>query len=151
SVPRGMHEHHVRARARRPGYVGGDTMAYFPKDWPEYIGQAAAVRQLRIKSKSARARRKPLPHTLIHSPIPGVGKTALAMLAAQELGARIFIQTEPLTPAKVRFIFDELKDGDVLFFDEIHKQFQRGKANAEWMLAYLQRRVIPGIFGEEEA
>jgi Holliday junction DNA helicase RuvB len=126
-------------------------MTYYPCSFEDYIGQKAAVRALKIKVQSARNRGVPMGATLIHSPYAGVGKSALAELVATHLGSRLTRQTEPLKPAQVPFLFAELKPGDVLLLDEVHKQFQNGKANAEWLLAYLERNVIPTTVGERPA
>lgn len=124
---------------------------YYPTSFDDYIGQERAVHALKIKVRSARNRGALMGHTLIHSPYAGVGKGALTELVAAQLGGRLTRQTEQLKPSQVPFLFAELKTGDVLFLDECHKQFEGSKSRAEWLLAYLERGVIPTTIGEQPA
>lgn len=125
--------------------------AHYPRTWEEFIGQLKAVEQLQIRCAAAKRRNAPLDPVLIVSKVAGVGKTALARLVAMTLGGRLFIQNEPIKPRSVPFLMDELKPGDVLFFDEFHKQFEGHGRNAEWLLTFLEDGKVPTEFGLEDA
>lgn len=125
-------------------------MHYRPNDWSDYIGQAAAVYQLRVRAKAARLRGVPMGHTLIYSKIAGAGKTALAELTAQEIGTEVTSVTEPVKPNRARLLFIGMQEGDILFFDEFHKQFENGKKGAEWLLTYLIDGLVPGPTGRNQ-
>lgn len=124
---------------------------HYPDTWDEFVGQDEAKRHLRVAAKSAARRGTHLGHVLISSPIAGIGKTSLALLTAQELGAQVAIQSGPIKPNTVRYAFADLTDGDVLFLDEIHRLVSGGNKNgAEWLLHYLQDGVLLGPRGIED-
>jgi Holliday junction DNA helicase RuvB len=93
-----------------------------PQRLAEFIGQRKVKEGLRIAIDAALARREPLDHTLFHGP-PGLGKTTLAMLLARELGVNIKTTSGPVLekPGDLVGILTNLREGDILFIDEIHR------------------------------
>ena len=93
-----------------------------PTTFAQYIGQPGLVRKLEIAVKAARGRGEPMDHTLLHGP-PGLGKTTLAHVIANEMGAKVHVTNGPaLTKgADLAGILTKLAKGDVLFIDEIHR------------------------------
>ena len=93
-----------------------------PKSFDEVVGQAALLDNLKVFVKAAGARREPLDHVLFCGP-PGLGKTSLAHVIANELGAQIHVTSGPALERKgdLAGILTNLADGDVLFIDEIHR------------------------------
>jgi len=93
-----------------------------PQRLAEFIGQTKVKESLRIAIDAALARREPLDHTLFHGP-PGLGKTTLAMLMARELGVNIKTTSGPVLekPGDLVGILTNLREGDILFIDEIHR------------------------------
>src|SRR5712664_2102426 len=93
-----------------------------PKSFDEVVGQAALLDNLKVFVKAAGARREPLDHVLFCGP-PGLGKTSLAHVIANELGAQIHVTSGPALERKgdLAGILSNLADGDVLFIDEIHR------------------------------
>jgi Holliday junction DNA helicase RuvB len=93
-----------------------------PKRLAEFIGQRRIKEGLSIAIDAARARNEPLDHTLFFGP-PGLGKTTLAELMARELGVNIVTTSGPALekPADLVGPLTNLRRGDVLFIDEIHR------------------------------
>ncbi len=93
-----------------------------PQRLAEFIGQPKVKESLRIAIDAALGRREPLDHTLFHGP-PGLGKTTLAMLMARELGVNIKTTSGPVLekPGDLVGILTNLREGDLLFIDEIHR------------------------------
>ena len=93
-----------------------------PQKFAQYIGQESLIRKLRIAVEAAKARKEPVDHTLLHGP-PGLGKTTLAHVIANEVGAQVHVTNGPaLTKgADLVGILTKLSFGDVLFIDEIHR------------------------------
>lgn len=102
-----------------------------PRFLREFIGQSGVKEHMRIYIQAARTRKEPLDHVLLYGP-PGLGKTTLAAIVANELGVNIKITSGPaITHAgDVAALLTNLSPGDVLFIDEIH----RLNANAEEVL-----------------
>lgn len=119
-------------------------------DWDHFIGQRLAVEQLKIACASAKRRFQPLDHVLIAGGKPGIGKTTLAHLIAKELGVRLFKVSGKVTVNEARIVINDMRDRDILFYDEIHQAVTGGRAQAEWMLPVLQDGVIMGPLGEED-
>lgn len=88
----------------------------------DYIGQDKVKEKLDIFIKSSISRREPLDHVLLQGP-PGLGKTTLSNIIANELGVNIRVTSGPAIerPSDLASILTNLKNGDVLFIDEIHR------------------------------
>src|SRR5256714_8453897 len=93
-----------------------------PERFAQYIGQPTLIRKLKIAVEAARGRKEPVEHVLLHGP-PGLGKTTLAHVIANEMGAQVHVTSGPaLTKlADLAGILTKLADRDVLFIDEIHR------------------------------
>ncbi|MGN1166734.1 MAG: Holliday junction branch migration DNA helicase RuvB [Lachnospiraceae bacterium] len=93
-----------------------------PQMLDDYIGQEKAKETLKIYIKAAKERNEALDHVLFYGP-PGLGKTTLAGIIANEMGVNIKITSGPAIekPGEMAAILNNLQEGDVLFVDEIHR------------------------------
>ncbi|MCR5663934.1 MAG: Holliday junction branch migration DNA helicase RuvB [Oscillospiraceae bacterium] len=93
-----------------------------PRTLREYIGQKKAKENLEIFINAAKMRREPLDHVLLHGP-PGLGKTTLAAVIANEMGVNMRITSGPAIekPGDLVAMLTNLNEGDILFVDEIHR------------------------------
>ncbi len=108
-----------------PRQLHGEGMseaALRPQRMSEFVGQEKVKESLGIYIAAAIKRKEPLDHTLFYGP-PGLGKTTLALLTANELGVDIQITSGPALekPGDLVASLTNLKEGDVLFIDEIHR------------------------------
>lgn len=93
-----------------------------PRDFANYIGQERLKKNLGLAIDAARKRGEPVDHVLLYGP-PGLGKTTMASVIANEMGTQIRITSGPAVSraADLASLLTSLKDGDILFIDEIHR------------------------------
>ena len=93
-----------------------------PQELEDFTGQSEIVSNLKVFIKAAKMRGEPLDHTLFHGP-PGLGKTTLAHIIANEMGVNMKITSGPVLdrPGDLAGLLTSLESGDVLFIDEIHR------------------------------
>lgn len=99
-----------------------EIMSLRPQRLLEYVGQAELVETLKIAIEAAMQRKEPIDHVLFHGP-PGLGKTTLAYIIANEMGSNITVTSGPALEkaGDLIGILTHLEEGDVLFVDEIHR------------------------------
>lgn len=113
-----------RMRGENP-YVREDSRfedSLRPSSFDEFIGQRQCVENLKIAIQAARKRREALDHVLF-SGLPGLGKTTLARIISQEMGAPLVVTAGPVLkrPGDLAGTLTKLDDGSVLFIDEVHR------------------------------
>lgn len=117
----------------REDYLRGDEENYTPADkeieralrplsFADFTGQHKVVENIKIFVKAAKQRGEPLDHVLLHGP-PGLGKTTLSHIIANELDTNLKISSGPVLdkPSELAGLLTNLEEGDVLFIDEIHR------------------------------
>lgn len=93
-----------------------------PRDFKDYIGQEKMKQNLHLAIKAAKKRGEPIDHVLLHGP-PGLGKTTMASVIANEMGAQMRVTSGPAVERSgdLASLLTNLQDGDVLFIDEMHR------------------------------
>ena len=100
----------------------GDDPSIRPDRLEEFVGQVQVKESLKIAIEAAQKRGEPIDHILFSGP-PGLGKTTLAHIIAREMGSEIRSTTGPVLekPGDIAALLTPLKEGDILFIDEIHR------------------------------
>lgn len=93
-----------------------------PQNFDEYIGQERLKKNLKLAIEAAKKRSEPMDHVLLYGP-PGLGKTTMASVIANEMGVGLRVTSGPAIEraGDLASILTNLKDGDILFIDEIHR------------------------------
>lgn len=120
-----------------------------PQTLEEYIGQERAKQNLKVYIKAAKNRGEALDHVLFYGP-PGLGKTTLACIIANEMGSNIKITSGPAIAktGDMASILSNLREGDVLFIDEIHRL---NKQVEEFLYTAMEDYAMDVLIGKENS
>ena len=123
-------EERTKEKPKKNPVIKAETIAYDrifensirPKTFDSYVGQTTLKETLKISIEAAKKRNTTLDHVLFYGP-PGLGKTTLAGIIAEELGTSVKITSAPSfeRPRDIIGVLMSLKEGEVLFIDEIHR------------------------------
>ena len=137
----------------KQGIVAGQTvtgdqepeiLSLRPEYLSDYVGQAEVVETLKIAIEASMQRREPIDHVLLHGP-PGLGKTTLAHIIANEMGGKLTVTSGPALEKGGDLIglLTHLESGDILFIDEIHRI---PKAVEEFLYPAMEDFAIDFVF-----
>lgn len=117
-----------------------------PKDWNSYFGQESVKENIRILIEAAKQRGDALDHVLLYGP-PGLGKTTLAGIIAHQMGVNLKITSGPAIerPGDLAAILTNLRRGDLLFIDEIHRL---GRAVEEVLYPAMEDYALDIVIGK---
>ena len=120
-----------------------------PQSFSEYVGQERLKRNLRLAIEAAKKRGEPLDHVLLYGP-PGLGKTTMATVIANEMGTNLRITSGPAVEkaGDLASILTNLADGDILFIDEIHRL---GRAVEEILYSAMEDFKLDIVIGKGPA
>ena len=120
-----------------------------PQRFDDYIGQERLKRNLRLAIEAAKKRGEPMDHVLLYGP-PGLGKTTMATVIANEMGTQIRVTSGPAIEkaGDLASILTNLADGDVLFIDEIHRL---GRAVEEVLYSAMEDYKLDIVIGKGPA
>ena len=135
----------VISRAVLPEDQEPEILSLRPERLSVYVGQKEVVETLKIAIQAATERGEPIDHVLFHGP-PGLGKTTLAHIIANEMGANLRQTSGPVLEkaSDLAALLTNLKPGDVLFVDEIHRF---NKAQQDAFLPHVESGLIILIGG----
>jgi len=121
-----------------------DHLSLRPENFDDYVGQPETVETLKIAIDAAKLRGEPIEHVLFHGP-PGLGKTTLAHIIANEMGGDLTITSGPALEkgGDLIGILTNLEQGDILFIDEIHRT---PKAVEEFLYPAMEDYAIDIVF-----
>lgn len=121
-----------------------EILSLRPERLEEYIGQKEIVETLKIAIEAARQRNEPIDHVLFHGP-PGLGKTTLAHIIANETGGQLTVTSGPALEkgGDLVGLLTHLEEGDILFVDEIHRI---PKAVEEFLYPAMEDFAIDFVF-----
>jgi holliday junction DNA helicase RuvB len=130
--------------ARQPVDQETEILSLRPENLNDYVGQKQVVETLTIAIEAAKLRKEPLEHILFHGP-PGLGKTTLAHIIANEMGGNLTVTSGPALEkgGDLIGILTHMEAGDVLFIDEIHRT---PKAVEEFLYPAMEDFAVDFIF-----
>jgi len=120
-----------------------------PQSFQEYVGQERLKKNLKLSIDAAKKRKEPIDHVLLYGP-PGLGKTTMASVIANEMGANIRVTAGPAIEraGDLASILTNLQDGDILFIDEIHRL---SRAVEEVLYAAMEDYKLDIVIGKGPA